>query len=216
MEADSINQSHRRRKGQPVAVVLQMDPEINFEVNMPSMWSPDNYMAAARFAAEAHHITGARVPGTRLPYFYHVTLVAMETIGVLGVEAGHDGDLAVQCALLHDVLEDTAITAEALSARFGPSVPKGVEALTKDTRIANPPSRLADSLARIQRQPSAIWVVKLADRIVNLQPPPEHWEPRRVARYRDGARQVLDTLGTASPYLADRLARKIHGYGRSG
>ena len=182
---------------------------------MPSAWSPDNYMAAARFAAEAHHVTGARMPGTRLPYFYHVTLVAMETVGALAVEAGHDGDLAVQCALLHDVLEDTAITAEALSAQFGPAVGAGVLALTKKARIADPTLRLVDSLARIQRQPTAIWMVKLADRIVNLQPPPDHWDPGRVSRYREGARQILETLGTASPYLAARLAGKIQGYGSS-
>ena len=186
------------------------------EVNMPSAWSPDNYMAAARFAAEAHHTTGAQVPGTRLPYFYHVTLVAMETVGALAVEDGHDGDLAVQCALLHDVLEDTPTRLPQLSAYFAPAVCEGVRALTKDPRIEDPALRLMDSLARIQQHPSAIWVVKLADRIVNLQPPPDHWNPRRVSRYREGAQVICDTLGTASPYLAERLAHKLRDYGPSG
>ena len=183
---------------------------------MPSHWTQDAFTAAARFAAEAHHRTQALVPGTRLPYFYHVVLVAMETTAALAVEDGHGGDLAVQCALLHDVLEDTPATAHQLAAQFGPAVTAGVRALTKNTAIADKSARMRDSLNRIRRQPSAVWVVKLADRIVNLQPPPLDWDDAKVARYRLEAQEICDTLGAASPVLADRLAGKIRRYGCAG
>jgi (p)ppGpp synthase/HD superfamily hydrolase len=46
------------------------------------------------------------VPGTRIPYLMHFSLVAMELIAALAIESSLDGNLSVQCALLHDTLED--------------------------------------------------------------------------------------------------------------
>ncbi|MFH1985463.1 MAG: HD domain-containing protein [Pseudomonadota bacterium] len=183
---------------------------------MTSPWSPETYMAAARFAAEAHQRTGKAVPGTHLPYFYHVCLVAMEVTRALSVEDGHDGDLAVQCALLHDVLEDTPVSVRRLAAHFGAAVAAGVQALTKDPAISQKDARMRDSLARIRRQPPSVWLVKLADRIVNLQPPPSDWRADKIALYGQEARVILDALAAASPHLARRLADKISGYGRPG
>ena len=43
-------------------------------------------------------------------------MVSMEVMAALDEEPKADGDLAVQCALLHDTLEDTDITYDTLSA----------------------------------------------------------------------------------------------------
>jgi len=56
-------------------------------------------------------------------------------------------------------------------------------------------------------------MVKLADRITNLQPPPEHWDDRMIERYREGAELIYRELGSASAYLRDRLRVKIDKYG---
>jgi len=187
-----------------------------------SPWSQDAYIAAWRFAAEAHWSDSHRqcVPGTDLPYLLHVGMVAMEVIAALAREAGVDGDLAVQCALLHDTLEDTATEYDELVAAFGPAVADGVRALTKDPAIgADLPKpqrkarQMADSLERIRQQPKAVWMVKLADRITNLQPPPAHWSPEKVDAYRAEARTIHTALSGASPLLEARLAEKIAGYG---
>ena len=45
-------------------------------------------------------------------------------------EPGASGDLAVQCALLRDIIEDTYATSELLSNKFGQAVADGVSALT--------------------------------------------------------------------------------------
>jgi (p)ppGpp synthase/HD superfamily hydrolase len=71
---------------------------------VPSTWSQEKYITALRYAAAAHN--GQKLPGTDLPYLVHVTMVAMEVIAALAREDGLSGDLAVQCALLHDVIED--------------------------------------------------------------------------------------------------------------
>ena len=84
---------------------------------MPSQWSQEKYVAALKYAAAAH--LGQKVPGSDLPYVVHVAMVAMEVIAALQVEDGIDGDLAVQCALLHDVIEDAGKSYEDLEKAFG-------------------------------------------------------------------------------------------------
>ncbi|MEJ2749737.1 MAG: HD domain-containing protein, partial [Anaerolineae bacterium] len=93
-------------------------------------WSPEAYTKAYRFAAEAHN--GQLFPGTELPYLMHLSFVAMEIMAALAREPKWEGNLAVQCALLHDVIEDTAVSYEDVESEFGTAVADGVLALTKD------------------------------------------------------------------------------------
>lgn len=72
---------------------------------------------------------------------------------------------------------------------------------------------MADSLARIRQQPLAVSMVKLADRITNLQPPPAHWDAAKIADYRAEAGTILEALDDADGWLAARLRGKIEGYG---
>ena len=172
-------------------------------------WTQDGYLETLRFAAEAH--AGQTVPGTNLPYLVHVTLVAMEVIAALRAEPEHDQDLAVRCALLHDVVEDTRITLDQIQASFGSAVASGVSALSKSKALPKD-QQLGDSLRRIQEQPAEVWMVKLADRITNLQPPPKHWSAEKISGYRQEAVLIHKTLKEASPVLAARLAQKIEIY----
>jgi hypothetical protein len=48
----------------------------------------------------------------KLSYMVHVTLASMEVIAASQAEPEHDGDLAVKCALLYDVIEDANISNE--------------------------------------------------------------------------------------------------------
>jgi (p)ppGpp synthase/HD superfamily hydrolase len=178
---------------------------------MPSLWSPDAYLLASRFAATAHH--GQLVPGTPLPYLLHVARVAAEVMAALAAEPGYDGDLAVQCALLHDVVEDTPFGPADVERAFGPRVAAGVLALSKDEALPAA-EQMADSLARIRQQPAEVWMVKLADRIVNLGEPPSAWALEKRERYRAEAQQIYDALAAASPTLAERLRARIAGYER--
>ncbi len=177
---------------------------------MPSFWSQEKYIKALKFAAEAHN--GQTVPGSDLPYIVHVTMVAMEIIAALAHEEGLNDDLAVQCALLHDVIEDAGTSYEKLAVEFGPEVADGVLALSKNDDNKSKQEKMADSLARIKEQPKEVWMVKLADRITNLQPPPGHWDAEKIDRYREEGGVILSELDHASPYLAERLRRKITGY----
>lgn len=178
----------------------------------PPPWSPDRYLQAARFAARAH--LTQKYPGSELPYLLHVTTVAAEVMAALAREPAALPDLAVVCALLHDTVEDCGVQAEALAAEFGPEVAAGVLALSKDPALPKDQA-MADSLRRIQAQPREVWMVKLADRIANLEPPPHYWGPAKVAAYRTEALAILEALGAASPHLHARLRAKIADYPRT-
>ena len=72
--------------------------------------------------------------------------------------------------------------------------------------------QLEDYIRRIKKQPREIWMVKMADRITNLQPPPEHWDDRMIKRYRKGAKVIYKELAPASGYLGERMRVKIDRY----
>ncbi len=179
-------------------------------MNKKNLWSQELYLKAARFAAEAHR--GQIVPGTDLPYLLHVTSVCMEVLAT--ISAGECGrpDLAVQCALLHDVIEDAQVQFYDIEKIFGSDVAYGVSALTKNSALQKE-LKMPDSIERIKLQPREIWIVKLADRITNLQPAPPHWSAEKKHQYRDEAEYILEQLGSASSLLYARLAEKIKSYG---
>jgi (p)ppGpp synthase/HD superfamily hydrolase len=191
------------------------------ELTMASEWSQDLYIRAYKFAAAAHWSNNNQqlMPGTNIPYLMHFSLVAMEVIAALEKISALDGNLAVQCALLHDTMEDTDTTYAQLVQAFGQVVADGVRALTKDDSVGSDLAkqqqkerRMADSLERIKTQPKEIWIVKMADRITNLQPPPRHWTPEKVSRYREEASKIHRLLKGASRHLATRLQKKIDHY----
>ncbi len=178
---------------------------------MPPSWDQEKYVVAYRFAADAHRtqtVTGR----PDLPYIIHPSLVSMEVMAALQAESGLDGNLALQCALLHDVVEDTDISANEIEAMFGKSVAMGVMALSKDKSL-DKSERMGDCLRRIREQPREVWMVKLADRITNLQPAPSNWSRQKIEEYRLESVQTLDALGEASSLLANRLRERIQTYG---
>lgn len=176
---------------------------------MTHNWSQETYIKAYKFAAQAHQ--GQKIPGSEIPYIMHLSFVSMEVIAALNVEKEIDGNLAIQCALLHDSIEDTNTTYEQIKDEFGEAVAKGVLALTKDNSLAKH-LQMEDSLQRIKQQPKEIWMVKLADRISNLQSPPHYWTIEKITRYREEGRQIYQALKAASDFLASRLATKIEDY----
>ena len=117
--------------------------------------SPDLISTAWWFAAEAHG--DQRVPGTDLPYMTHIGNVMLEVTAAVENSYLEQPDLAVVCAILHDVIEDTLVAVDNVEALFGPQVTAGVLALTKDKSMPTKQEQMIDSLARIQKQPHAVW-----------------------------------------------------------
>jgi guanosine-3',5'-bis(diphosphate) 3'-pyrophosphohydrolase len=166
--------------------------------------NPDRYVAALRFAATKHE--GQRMTDGEFPYLVHIVSVAGEVLAVT------DDDLAIQCALLHDTLEDTKTTYVELAAAFGEAVADGVASLSKIDDSIPKERRMADSLRRIRLQPHPVWLVKLADRITNLAPPPAKWSSDKRRAYRDEAIEIADALAGASKVLDARIRTRIAAY----
>jgi guanosine-3',5'-bis(diphosphate) 3'-pyrophosphohydrolase len=167
------------------------------------------YQETILFAAERHG--EQKIPGSEIPYIVHVSNVCMEILFAATQTEDFNLPLAMQAALLHDVLEDTQTTEAELEDRFGKAVTDGVKALTKNESLPKD-QRISDSLHRIKLQPKEIRAVKLADRITNLQPPPAYWSREKILNYKKDAILIYDMLKESNPYLADRLKSEIERY----
>lgn len=168
------------------------------------------YQKAMHFAGEKHR--DQKVPGTNANYLLHVSNVAMEVLVAYSYTKDFDIHYAIQMAILHDVLEDTDTTYKEVRAHFGEAVAKGVLALTKDSAFDSKKEKMADSLKRINQLEKEVGMVKLADRITNLQQPPKHWDGDKKAYYLEEAKLIADALTDKNEYLHSRLLSKIEGY----
>jgi guanosine-3',5'-bis(diphosphate) 3'-pyrophosphohydrolase len=169
------------------------------------------YQETIKFAAERHG--DQKIPSSKIPYVVHLSNVCMEIL----LAAAHTEDfnlsLAVQVALLHDVLEDTDTTEKDLDIYFGDLITFCVLALTKLDDIPRE-EKIQYSLQMIKQCPKEIWAVKLADRITNLQPPPAHWTQEKIRQYYEEAKLIYEELKDGNAYLAERLKLAIENYGK--
>ncbi|MDX1959830.1 MAG: HD domain-containing protein [Leptospiraceae bacterium] len=167
------------------------------------------YFLAMDFAAFAHG--EQKFPGKQYSYIVHIAEVAAETMNIIFREEVSNPTLSIQCAILHDTLEDTNITYEEVLNKFGLEVANGVKALTKNLSLEKN-LQMQDSLDRLKLEPKEVQLVKLADRITNLQEPPNYWTKEKIKQYNDEAKLIYETLKSSSKYGSNRLKQKIEEY----
>ncbi|OFX27400.1 MAG: guanosine polyphosphate pyrophosphohydrolase [Bacteroidetes bacterium GWA2_31_9] len=171
----------------------------------------DLYQKAIRFAGEAHK--NQKLPNSEISYIVHLANVTNEVIYALQTDTSLNAEFAVQVALLHDCIEDTIVTFEDIENEFSKEVAKAVFALTKNETLEKE-IQLEDSVDRILNEPKEIWIVKMADRITNLQKPPDNWTNEKKKNYQNEAQMIYDKLHTANEYIAERFLRKINDYSK--
>ncbi len=169
----------------------------------------DIYAKAADFAEKAHR--GQSIPGSETPYIVHCTKVCMEVLFVLSRRNDLDHKLCINCALLHDILEDSDVTYDDLFSEFGADTAEGVLALTKNKSIEKN-LRMEDSIKRIKNSGPETGIVKMADRITNLAPPPGFWSKEKIKQYFHESEMIYDALKSLDHNLAGRLLEKINNY----
>jgi (p)ppGpp synthase/HD superfamily hydrolase len=168
------------------------------------------YQKAIKFAGEKHK--NQKMVGTEANYLLHISNVAMEVLIAYKEIQDFDINLAVQLAILHDTIEDTDTEFGELKTIFGEKVAIGVSALTKNKNLPSKLEQMKDSLERINRLTKEVGIVKLADRITNLQEPPSHWTDRKKRDYHEEAKIISKTLEGKNDYLNKRLETKITDY----
>lgn len=167
------------------------------------MTSPDLqhlYNQAWLFASHAH--IGQKMKASDLPYATHVAMVANELLCADRHSAVGNLAIALPAALLHDVIEDTEITQEALAEAFGTDVASTVACLSKNLIVPFSYERYFQAIASHSDEAAAI---KLCDRITNLQSAPPTWTLAKRASYLEESTQILAALGHANEYLKLRL-----------
>lgn len=112
--------------------------------------------SALAFARERH--AGQVRKDGRSPYVVHPTRVG-EILRTHGVR---DEEL-LAAAVLHDTVEDTATSLDEIRARFGDRVARIVDAVTR-----RPDQTRRDFTAQMETAPAEAVLVKLADRLDNL------------------------------------------------
>lgn len=175
------------------------------------MFNQEKYLKALHFAAKAH--AEQKTP-YGLPYLTHLTAVTMEVMHALCQSNLEEEkiNISLSAALLHDVIEDTALTYDDIYNEFGLEIAEAVEALTKDTSLGSKKEQMSDSINKLLAQPYEIQMIKLADRITNMQKPPEDWENDKIYAYFQEAKFILSCLKNSNIELSKRLEEKINNY----
>jgi (p)ppGpp synthase/HD superfamily hydrolase len=164
------------------------------------------------FATMAHG-NQVRKGNEHIPYIAHPVDVMNEVIYYSGLPV-KALEIARIIALLHDTVEDTAVTIDDVREQFGDVIADGVAALSKDDSIVEvndvtKQASLKENLARLVKAPAYVQCVKLADRVSNLKAFPAMWSRDKISSYLDESKLIADTLGTASEGLYARLLTRI-------
>lgn len=151
---------------------------------------------AIEFAQVSH---GDQVRPTGVPYIEHL----LEALQALVVGAGVTDPDVLSAVVLHDVVEDTPVSVGELADRFGPRVAELVGWVTIPG--AGPGKDRADvksaSLARLADAPRDAKLVKLADRLSNVQTLRNLKPDRQRAYYAQTVRYIVP-LSDADPWFA--------------
>jgi guanosine-3',5'-bis(diphosphate) 3'-pyrophosphohydrolase len=144
--------------------------------------------------AVIHH-SGQLTP-TGLPYIRHL-LTVLEVL-VRGLDVT-DPDLLAG-ALLHDVVEDTDCSLTAVEEQFGPRVGRLVAWLTARPPQSGeaPPTARSRYLSRFSQAPEEVLLIKLADRLTNVQRLDTH---PRVEKQRSYYRETVDHVLPLTPRI---------------
>lgn len=137
--------------------------------------------SVAAFATDAHQ---GQFRKSGEPYIIH-SLHAARSLAQLGMD-----EITIAAGLLHDVPEDTPVTLDEISKKFGPEVSYLVDGITKLSKIRLQGSQQEYFLENLRKmflamaQDIRVVIIKLADRLHNMRTldalPPEKAE--RITR----------------------------------
>ncbi|MGD1902211.1 MAG: RelA/SpoT family protein [Geitlerinemataceae cyanobacterium] len=158
--------------------------------------SPEERGLIAKAFTFAYDLHSEQCRKSGEPYIVH----PIEVAGLLR-ELGGDG-AAIAAGFLHDIVEDTSITADDIEADFGAEIRGLVEGVTKLSKFqfSSKTEHQAENFRRMflaMAKDIRVIVVKLADRLHNMRTL-EHLAPEKQKRI---ARETLDIFAP----LANRL-----------
>ncbi|NBH34095.1 bifunctional (p)ppGpp synthetase/guanosine-3',5'-bis(diphosphate) 3'-pyrophosphohydrolase [Clostridiaceae bacterium] len=169
---------------------------------------------AAKFAEKAH--AGMLRKGGNMPYIYHPMEVA------LLVSRMTQDEHVIAAAYLHDVLEDTAVTAEELEEQFGERVLMLVQAETED-KSRTWKERKGHTIQHLEHASFEVKLLTLADKLSNMRCTArdylmigdEIWarfNEKRKASHKWYAKGILDGLTELADYPAYQEYKDLYQF----
>jgi (p)ppGpp synthase/HD superfamily hydrolase len=151
---------------------------------------------ARTFATAAHAAIDQRRKYTGDPYIVHPA----EVVDIL-LQVKHSDEM-LAAAWMHDVLEDTRVTADLMLQEFGSEITDLVLWLTDVSKPAdgNRAARKAKDRLHSAAAPAAAQTIKLADMISNTRSIVEH-DPNFSVVYLKEKALLLDLLDKGDPIL---------------
>ncbi|PJA39366.1 phosphohydrolase [candidate division WWE3 bacterium CG_4_9_14_3_um_filter_39_7] len=131
------------------------------EVNTSTLFSSPLVKKALKYATKAHLGT-MRKDGTE-PYINHPIRVATITEDTLHNET------ATTVALLHDVVEDTTLTFNYITEKFGSDVTRLIQFLTEKYANEDYEERKYRLINQLTHAPREVVCIKIADQIDNME-----------------------------------------------
>lgn len=144
----------------------------------------------AKLFAESRH--AGQTYGKTLPFIHHPTMV-VATLKRFGIT----DQWILAAGWLHDILEDTPTTRSELVSYFGGEVDKLVWAVT-DEQGKNRKERKTKAYAKIVEVGPRALIVKLADRIANVEHSIINNDSKMVGMYLSEARAFYTGLGAGA------------------
>ena len=161
--------------------------------------SVQRILAAAHFAAEKH-AHQKRKGRLQEPYINHL----IEVAELIAASANVLDTELVMAALLHDTVEDTAVTLKELEENFGAGVAALVAEVTDDKSLPKE-TRKHLQVQNAHKKSERAQALKIADKISNLRSilasPPEGWSLERQRQYFEWAKEVVAGLTAPNPVL---------------
>ena len=161
----------------------QAEPELRGLLPAPAA---DAVARAVEFAVRYH---GTQTRPTGAPYAEHL----LEALEVLVRGAGVTDPDILQAAVLHDVVEDTPCTIADVRREFGGRVAELVDWVTKPDPAEGVDRTAAKAayLTRLQDAPDDAVLVKLADRVSNVQTLRNLGLPKQRQYYAETVRYII-------------------------
>jgi (p)ppGpp synthase/HD superfamily hydrolase len=121
----------------------------------------DRVFDAIEFSARAHR--GQFRKGTEVPYLIHPLMVAKTLM-----EIGSCEDVVI-AGLLHDTIEDTAVTADDIEQRFGKAVAELVQAVSEPEKSEPWEKRKERTLDAVRKASLHVALIEIADKLDNVR-----------------------------------------------
>lgn len=157
---------------------------------------------AILFAARSHNGQFRKDGST--PYINH----PLEVMHLLAHTAAVTDTEILMAAVLHDVVEDTDVTAEEIKERFGLRVSKIVMELTDDKTQTKEERKRQQLITADLISPSAR-LIRISDKICNvydiLYAPPGNWPVSRRIDYLNWADAVVDKIRGTNEAMEKRF-----------